>query len=112
MPGCQHGARNELSDVVIPIVVDLRDLQSGGRPKQSPATARVDVERAGLSKAELWPTERRGHAMELGRRAAASGFEIVAAAGGDGTVHEVANGVLQAERPDGLFRRDPPGLRR
>ena len=65
-----------------------------------------------LSKAELWPTERRGHAEELGRRAAASGFEIVAAAGGDGTVHEVANGVLKAAPARGLLRRDSPGLRR
>jgi diacylglycerol kinase family enzyme len=52
------------------------------------------------SKAEFWPTERPGHAVELARRAAQSGFGIVAAAGGDGTVHEVANGVLQIARPE------------
>jgi diacylglycerol kinase family enzyme len=52
------------------------------------------------SKAEFWPTERPGHAVELARRAALGGFEIVAAAGGDGTVHEVANGLLQAGRPE------------
>jgi len=52
------------------------------------------------SKAEFWPTERPGHAVELARRASLSGFGIVAAAGGDGTVHEVANGVLQAGRTE------------
>jgi diacylglycerol kinase (ATP) len=52
------------------------------------------------SKVELWPTERPGHAVELGRSASERGFGIVAAAGGDGTVHEVANGVLLAGRPD------------
>ena len=62
-----------------------------------------------LSNAELWPTERRGHAEELARRAAASGFGIVAAAGGDGTVHEVANGVLKAGRPEVCFAVIPLG---
>ena len=50
-----------------------------------------------------------GHALELARRAAANGFEIVAAAGGDGTVHEVANGVLQAGRPEVCFAVIPLG---
>jgi diacylglycerol kinase (ATP) len=62
-----------------------------------------------LTKAELWPTERPGHAIELARRAASNGFEIVAAAGGDGTVHEVANGVLQADRRDVCFAVIPLG---
>jgi diacylglycerol kinase family enzyme len=52
------------------------------------------------SKAEFWPTERPGHAVELARRASQSGFGIIAAAGGDGTVHEVANGMLEAGRPE------------
>ena len=61
------------------------------------------------SKVELWPTERPGHAVELGRCAAERGFRIVAAAGGDGTVHEVANGVLQAGRPEVCFAVLPLG---
>jgi diacylglycerol kinase (ATP) len=62
-----------------------------------------------LSQAELWPTERPGHAVELARRASLSGFGIVAAAGGDGTVHEVANGLLQAGRPEVCFAVIPLG---
>jgi diacylglycerol kinase (ATP) len=49
--------------------------------------------------AEFRPTSARGHAQELARHAADEGFDIVAAAGGDGTVHEVANGLLRAARP-------------
>ena len=61
------------------------------------------------SHAEFWPTEKPGHAVELARRASQDGFEIVAAAGGDGTVHEVANGLLQAGRPEVCFSVLPLG---
>jgi YegS/Rv2252/BmrU family lipid kinase len=36
-----------------------------------------------------------GHAVALAEQAAAEGFEIVTAVGGDGTVHEVINGLMQ-----------------
>lgn len=44
----------------------------------------------------VYPT----HAVELARQAAEEGYELVIAAGGDGTVHEVVNGLMQvpAER--------------
>ncbi len=42
----------------------------------------------------VWTTEASGHATELARNALGEGAEIVAAAGGDGTVHEVLGGVL------------------
>jgi YegS/Rv2252/BmrU family lipid kinase len=45
---------------------------------------------------DLVETRESGHAVALAREAAASGLERVLAAGGDGTVHEVANGLLQA----------------
>jgi diacylglycerol kinase (ATP) len=41
-----------------------------------------------------WPTERAGHATELARQAVAEGRELVIAAGGDGTVNEVAHGLV------------------
>lgn len=50
--------------------------------------------------AEFRPTERPGHARDLARQAATEGFAGVAAAGGDGTVHEVLNGLMEARRPD------------
>jgi diacylglycerol kinase family enzyme len=59
--------------------------------------------------AEFWPTELPGHAVELAQRACKSGFGVVAAAGGDGTVHEVANGVLRSGREDLCFAVIPLG---
>lgn len=44
--------------------------------------------------AEIWCTERPGHATELARTAADEGYELVIAAGGDGTVEEVAEGLV------------------
>jgi diacylglycerol kinase (ATP) len=41
----------------------------------------------------VYPT----HATELARQAAEAGYELVIAAGGDGTVHEVLNGLMQAQ---------------
>lgn len=40
-------------------------------------------------------TEGRGHAIELAKAAAENGYPYLVAVGGDGTVHEVANGILQ-----------------
>jgi diacylglycerol kinase family enzyme len=46
-------------------------------------------------KLEVAATERRGHARDLGRRAAEDGeTELVIVLGGDGTVNEVVNGIL------------------
>lgn len=55
------------------------------------------------------PTRYPGHAIELARDAALSGFAVVVAAGGDGTVHEVANGLLLAQRPEVAFAVLPIG---
>lgn len=41
-------------------------------------------------------TERAGHAIELAEAAAAAGWDVVAAAGGDGTANEVLNGLAHA----------------
>ncbi|HSI90529.1 MAG TPA: acylglycerol kinase family protein, partial [Adhaeribacter sp.] len=43
---------------------------------------------------EMVFTEFAGHATELARKGAKDGFRVVAAVGGDGTVNEVARGLL------------------
>lgn len=44
-------------------------------------------------------TERRDHATELCREAAAEGYDVVVAFGGDGTVNEAANGLAGSDTP-------------
>lgn len=50
---------------------------------------------ASQHKAEWRSTEYPGHAIEIARSAGDLGFDMVIAAGGDGTVHEVINGLMQ-----------------
>jgi YegS/Rv2252/BmrU family lipid kinase len=45
-------------------------------------------------------TRQPGHARLLARQAADEGYDLVVAAGGDGTVHEVVNGLMRGDRAD------------
>lgn len=49
------------------------------------------------------PTERPGHAVELAREAAHAGAPVVAAFGGDGTVGDVARGILDSNAALGIL---------
>lgn len=55
------------------------------------------------------PTERIWHGAELAQQAIEEGFTTIIAAGGDGTVHEVMNGVVMHQRPDTTFSVFPLG---
>jgi YegS/Rv2252/BmrU family lipid kinase len=65
-----------------------------GRAWQAAADLRTVVENYGGADwaGTVYPT----HATELAYQAALEGYEIVIAAGGDGTIHEVINGLMQA----------------
>jgi YegS/Rv2252/BmrU family lipid kinase len=67
------------------------------------------VQRLLDGRAEFHSTEGPGHAEELAHAAALAGHPTVVAAGGDGTVHEVANGVLRANQPSVGFGVIPFG---
>lgn len=47
---------------------------------------------------DIFPTQRPRHAIELAASAAGEGYDLVVAAGGDGTVHEVVNGIVRDDR--------------
>ena len=53
--------------------------------------------------AEVVLTERRAHATELARRAVAEGCSLVVAIGGDGTLNEVATGLIGSSAALGLI---------
>lgn len=57
---------------------------------------------AGL-RAEYRPTTGPGHATELATQAAAEGVNLVVSLGGDGTVHEVAKGLVGTDTPLGVL---------
>lgn len=71
----------------------INPMSGGGRTKQRIGAVVDAIERAGLV-ADLVFTTHRGHATELAREAIDAGREFLVGCGGDGTVYEVANGIL------------------
>ncbi len=67
----------------------------GGRAGRAFGELRPIAERA-LGPVDVAMTEAPGHAITIARDATESGRELLVAIGGDGTLHEVANGVLSA----------------
>ncbi len=69
--------------------------------------ATADDVQAALSDARIpfdaWPTQRPRHATELARHAVEEGRELVIAAGGDGTVNEIALGLANSSTVLGLM---------
>ena len=65
--------------------------------KGAKAIPRIESEltRLGLD-FDLVRTERPGHGIELARQAALDGYDVIVGVGGDGTVNEVLNGLMEA----------------
>lgn len=76
------------------LVVNPRS--GGGATGRTFAAMRAAIERA-LGPVDVAMTERPGHGIDLARDAAAAGHPLVIAVGGDGTIHEVVNGLMQAK---------------
>lgn len=53
-------------------------------------------------KVDVTETSHRGHAMELARQARVDGLDLLVAVGGDGTVNEVVNGLLDDSAGPGV----------
>lgn len=58
---------------------------------------KLELARLGLD-FDLVRTERVGHGIQLARAAALAGYQVIVAAGGDGTVNEVLNGLMEARK--------------
>jgi diacylglycerol kinase (ATP) len=73
----------------------------GGRlgAKAKTEAVKEAMQAAGLDY-HLEITQYAGHAVELARQASDEGWPVIVAAGGDGTIHEVINGLLQASGQD------------
>ncbi len=81
-----------------PLVI-VNPRSGGGRAGRTFAEVRAVLERR-LGPLDVELTGSSGHAIELARTGVARGVRLVIAVGGDGTLHEVANGVLDAGIPD------------
>jgi diacylglycerol kinase (ATP) len=69
----------------------------GGVGKALPAIA-AELNRRGLDY-EIRETTHAGHATEIARDVVTAGGRFVVAVGGDGTVHEVVNGMIAEDKP-------------
>jgi len=79
---------------VKPLLV-VNPKSGGGSTGRTFGSMKVAIERA-LGKVEVAMTERAGHGIDLAREGAIAGHPLVIAVGGDGTFHEVVNGLMQA----------------
>jgi YegS/Rv2252/BmrU family lipid kinase len=76
----------------------VNPVAGGGAARRAWIAVRPVLEAAGT--AEMVETRGRGHAAELAESAARAGWPAIVALGGDGTVHETANGLLRAADGD------------
>jgi diacylglycerol kinase (ATP) len=76
------------------VIVNRRAGKGARRPSEFEAA----LTEVGLDY-ELAVTERRHHAVELAREAIDGGYRYLVAVGGDGTIHEVVNGMMGPEGP-------------
>ena len=77
----------------------INPVAGGGRGRRAHAAIVTLLGQRASGAAEFAFTERPGHAVDLARDRASSGFDPIVAVGGDGTVHEVANGLLGSRGP-------------
>lgn len=74
-----------------------------GENRNRKVEAAISCLKSNTDTVEFAFTEYPGHATELATKAAAGGFDIVVAVGGDGTVNEVAQGLIGTTTPLGII---------
>ena len=88
-----------------PLVLICNSRSGRGGVGKSLPEVRSHLEQRGLDY-EVRYTDGRGHATQIAREALAQGFAFLVAVGGDGTIHEVVNGMLaddKAVNPDAIL---------
>jgi len=80
------------------MIVVMNPASAGGRTGRNWQKRAAGLRAAGLD-FDGALTGRRGHATELAREAVREGRRMVVAAGGDGTINEVANGFFETGQP-------------
>jgi len=86
------------------VAVIINPISGGARPATARSRAQIAleaIERHGDA-AEVFITERPGHARQLAKAAATRGVRLVLAWGGDGTVNEVATALAFDDVPIGI----------
>ena len=76
-------------------IVILNPASGRGRARRLLPTIQKKLHASGLD-FKLFLSERPWHTAELAESAATQGADVVVAAGGDGTINEVINGLMQA----------------
>ncbi len=74
----------------------VNPIAGNGHAKKYAETVREQAEKQGLNYTLLF-TERKGHAVELARNLANSGYTHIIAVGGDGTVNETITGIMDLD---------------
>jgi len=86
------------------VTIIINPVSGGASPEQARARAQLasDVVDGHGDRAEVFVTERRGHARELAKAAVRRGARLVISWGGDGTLNEVASALAFEDVPLGL----------
>lgn len=91
---------NQIAEVPRSLAVILNPTAGNERAGRARSALREALEQSGV-RFEIIPTDRPRHAVDLAEEAA-RGFDAVIAAGGDGTLQEVATGVYRSGSPASL----------
>ena len=89
------------------IKVILNPWSDRGRAREQVAQIEAAAEaRGGV---DLVLTQKPGQAQQLARESVAAGYDLIVAAGGDGTIHEVVNGLMQGGAASAMLGVIPIG---
>jgi YegS/Rv2252/BmrU family lipid kinase len=88
----------------VPVAIIINPISGGARPDAARARAQLALSVVDThgDPAEVFVTERAGHARELAKAAVARGARLVLAWGGDGTINEVASALAFDDVPFGI----------